>query len=337
MHARILVINTGGTIGMKPTDQGYRPEPGFLAQQMELMPELKDPAIPQYVLIEYDPVLDSSNVTPKHWMAMAHDIVSRHSEFDGFVVIHGTDTMAYTASGLAFMLGNLKKPVILTGSQIPLCQIRNDARENLITAMEVAAKYKVPEVGVLFASKFLRGCRSTKTSTSRFDAFDSPNYPPLGTVGTRLKFDRSLAHRANESPVELRPFDLDHVACIRLTPGISAEILSNLLSKPLKGLIIEAFGAGNGPSNNPDFLTVLRDATNAGVVIVSCSQCQHGGVNLDDYSAGVAMAEAGVTSGGDMTVEAALAKLAFLIQTEPSVDRVRELIKVNLVGELTVG
>ena len=321
---------------MKPTQRGYRPEPGFLLQQMEMMPELKDYEIPDYTLIEYDPVLDSSNVSPIHWQAMANDIIKYHDEFDGFVIIHGTDTMAYTASGLSFMLANLKKPVVMTGSQIPLCQIRNDARENLITAMEISAKYKSPEIGILFDSKFLRGCRSTKTSTSRFDAFDSPNFPPLGTVGTKVKFNRSLSLSPNDKAPEIRPFDFEHVAAIRLTPGISAEILSNLLSKPLKGLIIEAFGAGNGPSNNPEFLNVLKMASQSGVVIASCSQCEHGGVDLHDYSAGVAMAESGVISGGDMTVESALAKLAFLISHCDSIDQIRESMQRDLAGELTI-
>lgn len=336
LKSRILIINTGGTIGMKPTPRGYRPEPGFLVKQMEMMPELKDAEIPEYTMVEYDPVLDSSNVSPEHWQKMANDIIEHHDQFDGFVIIHGTDTMAYTASGLSFMLANIKKPVVLTGSQIPLCQIRNDARENLITAMEVASKYPAPEIGILFASKFLRGCRSTKTSTSRFDAFDSPNFPPLGTVGTKVKFNRSLAMPVNELPIEIRRFDFEQVAALRLTPGISAEILKNLLSKPLKGLVLEAFGAGNGPSNNPEFLKVLTEASNDGVVIVSCSQCQHGGVDLDDYSAGVAMADSGVVSGGDMTVEAALAKLAYLIEHRESPEHVRESIKHNLAGELTV-
>jgi L-asparaginase len=183
---RVCIINTGGTIGMRQSPQGLMPEPGYLARLMQKMQELAESPMPDYAIVEYDPVIDSADMTPAHWRQIAHDIASNYREFDGFVVLHGTDTMAYTASALAFMLPDLAKPVILTGSQLPLGQVRNDARENLKTAMMFAADYPVPEVAVFFGEMLLRGCRTTKASASRLDAFDSPNYPPLAMAETSI-------------------------------------------------------------------------------------------------------------------------------------------------------
>ncbi|MFM7117579.1 MAG: asparaginase domain-containing protein, partial [Planctomycetota bacterium] len=184
---RVCIINTGGTIGMRQSPQGLVPEPGYLARLMQKMQELAESPMPDYAIVEYDPVIDSADMTPVHWLQIANDIAQSYQQFDGFVVLHGTDTMAYTASALAFMLPNLAKPVILTGSQLPLGQVRNDARENLKTAMMFAADYPVPEVGVFFGEMLLRGCRTTKASASRLDAFDSPNYPPLALAETNIE------------------------------------------------------------------------------------------------------------------------------------------------------
>ncbi len=183
---KVCIINTGGTIGMKRSVTGFQPEKGFLAQQLRLIPQLIHEGMPAYELIEFDPVIDSSNMRPSDWQKIANDIYDHYLEFDGFVVLHGTDTMAYTASALPLMLRGLNKSVIITGSQIPLAEVRNDARENLITALMLAADYQIPEVCILFGDQLLRGCRTTKISASSFDAFDSPNYPPLGTVGSRI-------------------------------------------------------------------------------------------------------------------------------------------------------
>ncbi|MCU1348290.1 MAG: ansA, partial [Acidobacteria bacterium] len=183
MKKRVYVAYTGGTIGMERTAGGYVPRPGYLQKQMAAMPELRHASMPKFTIHEYAPLLDSSNMTPREWVKIAHDIARHYDDYDGFVVLHGTDTMAYTSSALPFMLHGLRKPVIISGSQIPLCEVRNDARENLITSLLIAATYDIPEVCLYFGGKLLRGCRAVKVSADGFAAFDSPNHPPLGTVG----------------------------------------------------------------------------------------------------------------------------------------------------------
>ena len=195
MRKRVYIAYTGGTIGMKRTRDGYVPASGFLQQQMEAMPELKHPSMPRFDVHEYAPLLDSSNMTPREWVAIARDIGDHYDEYDGFVVLHGTDTMAYTTSALPFMLHGLGKPVIVTGSQIPLCEVRNDARENLITSLLIAANYDIPEVCLYFGGKLLRGCRAVKVSADGFAAFDSPNVPPLGTVGIDIEINWDLVRK----------------------------------------------------------------------------------------------------------------------------------------------
>ena len=200
---KVCLINTGGTLGMDRGVRGYRAVPGFLAQQLDKIDELKRDGMPQIELIEYEPVIDSSNMTPETWHKIASDIEQRYDQFDGFVVIHGTDTMAHTASALPFMFKGLNKSVILTGSQIPLLEVRNDARENLITAILLAVEYHIPEVTIFFGNRLLRGCRSTKVSATSFGAFDSPNFPPLGTVGTNINV---FTHRIRQEKTNLPLF-----------------------------------------------------------------------------------------------------------------------------------
>ncbi len=195
MPKRLYIAYTGGTIGMRRTPDGYAPAAGFLEAQMTAMPELADPRMPAYEIHEYDPLLDSSNMRPADWVRIGRDIVAHYDAYDGFIVLHGTDTMAYTASALPFFLQELRKPVIVTGSQIPLCEIRNDARANLITSMLIAAEYPVPEVCLYFGGKLLRGCRSVKVDADGLDAFDSPKYPPLGTVGVEIQIDPAHLRR----------------------------------------------------------------------------------------------------------------------------------------------
>ncbi|HYI13571.1 MAG TPA: asparaginase domain-containing protein, partial [Thermoanaerobaculia bacterium] len=199
MRKRVYIIYTGGTIGMKRTRSGYVPASGYLQSQMSQMPELRHESMPSYTIEEYDPLLDSSNMTPAEWVKIARDVESNYDRYDGFVVLHGTDTMAYTASAVPFLLAGVRKPVIITGSQIPLCEIRNDARENLITSLMLAANYAIPEVCLYFGGKLLRGCRSTKVSADGFAAFDSPNFPPLGTVGIDIEVNWDLVRSARGS------------------------------------------------------------------------------------------------------------------------------------------
>jgi len=231
---RVYIAYTGGTIGMRKTPAGYAPAAGNLAQQIAAMPELADPTMPACTIEEYDPLLDSSNMTPDDWLKIAEDIAAHYSDYDGFVVLHGTDTIAYTASALAFMLQGLNKPVICTGSQIPLCELRNDGRENLVTTLLIAAHYAIPEVCLYFGSRLLRGCRSVKVNADGLDAFASPRFPPLGTAGTRIEIDWDLVLRpAPAAQLSVQRFQPPVVGALRLFPGISAQVVSNALLPPL--------------------------------------------------------------------------------------------------------
>jgi len=333
---RVYVAYTGGTIGMRRVGGHYAPAPGHLASLMAELPELRDPRAPAYHVREYATLRDSATMTPRDWTLIADDIAAHYAEYDGFVVLHGTDTMAYTASALAFMLRGLAKPVVLTGSQIPLSELRSDARENLLTALLIAAHEPIPEVCLWFGSRLLRGCRASKVNASGLEAFDSPNFPPLGTAGIEIAVDRRLAlpPPAPDAPLSVQPIDPGvRIGALRLFPGISPEMVAAVLA-PLRGLVLEAYGAGNGP-DDPALLDALAAASARGVVIVACTQCLRGRVDLDAYATGAALARAGVVSGRDMTAEAALAKLFFLFSAGYTPREVRELVGRDLRGEIT--
>ncbi len=334
MKKRVYIAYTGGTIGMTPTPDGYIPAPGYLKKQMETMYELRSEIMPEYDIHEYDPLLDSSNMTPDKWITIAKDIVNNYDKYDGFVVLHGTDTMAYTASALSFMLEGLDKPVVLTGSQIPLWEVRNDARENLITAIMIAGNYNIPEVCLYFGDKLLRGCRSVKVDADQLNAFASPNFPPLGTVGVDIRVNWELILPQKSKTIKVNKFGDHSIATLRLFPGISAEVVDNILQPPLKGLVLGTYGVGNGPDQDKKLMDVLKKATDSGIVIVACTQCLQGGVKLGGYAAGSALAKAGVISGYDMTTEAALAKLYYLFSQGLSQDDVKKMMQTNICGEL---
>ncbi len=321
---------------MKRTPDGYAPAPGYLKHRMAMMPELHDPIMPDYVIHEYDPLLDSSEMTPENWLKIAQDVADNYDKYNGFIVLHGTDTMAYTASALSFMFNGLQKPVIITGSQIPFCEIRNDAGGNLITSLMIAADYAIPEVSLYFGNRLLRGCRSVKVNADGFDAFDSPNFPPLGIAGIEIEVNRDLILDVSNSTNHLivQKFIETRVGTLRLFPGISAEIVSNILRHPLKGLVLETYGVGNGPRDS-NFIDALKSAIKRGVVIVNCTQCLQGTVN-SVYATGSALAKAGVISGFDMTTEAALAKLFYLFSAGYESEQVKEEMQKNLRGELTL-
>jgi L-asparaginase len=336
MRKRVYIAYTGGTIGMKRTRDGYVPASGYLQQQMDAMPELKHPSMPRFKVHEYAPLLDSSNMTPREWVAIARDIGDHYDNYDGFVVLHGTDTMAYTTSALPFMLHGLGKPVIVSGSQIPLCEVRNDGRENLITSLLIAANYDIPEVCLYFGGKLLRGCRAVKVSADGFAAFASPNVPPLGTVGIDIEINWDLVRKPRRQKMRVEELASPIVSALRLFPGIAPELVRNVLRPPLQGLVLEAYGVGNGPDHNEAFLAALADATSRGVVIVDCTQCLEGTVDLSEYAAGSALARAGVISGFDMTAEAALAKLYYLFSRGYGTERVKREVQRDLRGEMTV-
>lgn len=323
---------------MQPSEDGWTPRLGYLERQMADVPAFQADEIPEYEIVDLEPLLDSSEVRPADWVRIAHEIRERYDAYEGFVVLHGTDTMAYTASALGFMLENLEKTVILTGSQIPLCRPRNDAQSNLLASLLLAALYRVPEVALFFDSQLYRGCRCVKVKCDRFDAFDSPNLPPLAVAGTRLQINRDLIRWPDQVT---RPRLVVHdrlntnVGVLWLFPGITGAVVRNMLQPPLEGVVLLAFGVGNGPINDPDFVAALREASDRGVVIVDCTQCLVGSVQLDDYATGTGIAKAGAISGYDMTAEAALTKLMFLLAQGHPREKLEALMQQDLRGELT--
>ena len=271
----------------------------------------------------------------RHWNQIGRDIVENYEKYDGFVVLHGTDTMAFTASALSFMLVNLSKPVIFTGSQIPLSEVRNDGVNNLLGAMTLAGHFPIPEVCLYFDNVLIRGNRARKIDSSGLGAFRSSNLPNLAEVGVEIKIAWHLIQGMPSRPLRLRPIREQRVAALRLFPGIALETIERFLQPPLQGLVLETYGAGNVPSLRADFMEVLAHANARGVIIVNCTQCFSGGVHLD-YASGKALADIGVLSARDMTPEAALTKLAYLLsQDDASKDTCRSLIGKNLRGELT--
>lgn len=345
--ARVLVLYTGGTIGMRMGPRGYEPVPGWFADKVASLPQLHDPAQPRfttypaqrgrrvvYDVNAYDPLLDSANVGPREWVRIAADIAAAYDDYDGFVVVHGTDTMAYTASALSFMLEGLSKPVIVTGAQIPLEHLRNDALDNFLGALVIAGHYAIPEVCVYFHHKLLRGNRSTKVDAMGLDSFASPNLPPLAEVGIGVDVRWDGVWRAGPDELRVHTAFEPNVASLRLYPGIPPALLANVLRPPLRGLVLETFGSGNAPDRDEALLAALRDATERGVVIVNVTQCLRGRVS-PTYAAGRALMDAGVVPGADMTPEAALAKLTFLLGRDLSDEALRSLASRSLAGELT--
>ncbi|MBM4357205.1 MAG: asparaginase [Deltaproteobacteria bacterium] len=355
--ARVLVLYAGGTIGMKASGRGHVPSPGYLGEQLEALPQFHDARVPVTVadgcrifvtppsregrrvaltVKEYEPLLDSSNMGMGDWARIAEDVGRSYEAYDAFVVLHGTDTMAYTASALSFMLEDLAKTVILTGSQIPLSTARTDALDNLLGALTIAGQFEIPEVCLYFAHKLLRGNRAQKQDASGFDAFWSGNFPPLVEVGVDIDAKWERIRRPGERPLRVQTSMNPNVAALRLFPGITAETLSNFLRPPLEGVVLETYGSGNAPDRRRDLLDALAEATARGVVIVNCTQCHKGTVS-STYAAGKALAEVGVVPGADLTPEAALTKLSYLLARGLAPDAVRGLMQDDLRGEMTVG
>ncbi|BFF95270.1 L-asparaginase-like [Drosophila madeirensis] len=355
---RVLVIYTGGTFGMVPKDDGVLvPKPkaleNFLRQDASLHdPNLRVPeehkeelALPLvkgelcrvlYQIFEYDPLLDSSEMGGIDWMRIANDISSRHESFDGFVVIHGTDTMAYTASALSFMLDNLAKPVVVTGSQIPIYEKHTDGKNNLVSSLIIAGCYKIPEVCVVFANKLLRGNRTVKVNCNALEAFDSPNAPLLGTFNGDIHINRSQIRPAPRDKLIAVTGVLEkNLATLKITPDISINVIRSALAEPIKGVVLESYGTGNIPSKRTEIIDLLQEAVNRNVIIVNCTQCLSGSVAAI-YDAGAELKEVGVLSGSDITSEAAYTKLAYVLGSNVPHQRKIKLMKANLRGEMTV-
>ncbi|CAX59948.1 asparaginase [Erwinia billingiae] len=330
----IYVAYTGGTIGMQRSDQGFIPVSGHLQQQLANMPEFHRAEMPDFTIHEYQPLIDSSDMTPLDWQSIADDIRKNYDQYDGFVILHGTDTMAFTASALSFMLENLAKPVIVTGSQIPLEQLRSDGQQNLLNALFVAANYPINEVALFFNNTLYRGNRTTKAHADGFNAFASPNLAPLLEAGIHIRRLNTPPAPTGDGELIVHPITPQPIGVVTIYPGISSDVVSNFLLQPVKALILRSYGVGNAPQN-PAFLKELKEASARGIVVVNLTQCMSGKVNMGGYATGNALALAGVISGYDLTVEATLTKLHFLLSQNLSSDEVRRLMQLNLRGELT--
>ena len=323
---------------MKKTDNGYTPAAGFIAEAISAIPDMSRPDFPSWDLYEMSPLLDSSNMTVREWNNIASVIYDNYDRYMGFVVLHGTDTMAYTASALSFILSGLDKPVILTGSQIPLSEIRSDGRENLITSVLIAADGIAREVCLYFSGKLLRGNRAMKMSADGLVAFDSPNYPHLADAGISIKYNLPAMLRAKCSKREelvFKPFSEVPIGVLKVFPGIQFGLFEEIMTEKLSGIVLETFGAGNIPGNGDALLPIIKKAFSSGTVITVCSQCPAGTVTLGAYETSTSLKAAGAVSGRDMTTEAAVAKLYHLFSLGVSKDEIKRMMETDLCGELS--
>jgi len=336
---QILIIYTGGTIGMMSDPKTKVLRPINFEQIMENVPELERLNC-RIKVHSFEEVIDSSNMNPEVWSRLAKLIETNYDSVDGFVVLHGSDTMAYSASALSFMLENLSKPVVFTGSQLPISAIRTDAKENLMTAIELAKAKKndqsrVPEVSIYFDYKLFRGNRAFKYNSSKFEAFRSPNYPVLAESGVHLRFSINDIRQPGTGPLVVHKELVNDVAVLKLYPGISPKVVENIVNADVRAIVMETFGAGNTTTDSW-FIDLLKNAIDGGKVIVDISQCKVGTVELGRYETSKLLKDIGVANGYDMTFEAAITKTMYLLSQSDNPQQIRELIETDLRGELTV-
>ena len=338
----ILLIYTGGTIGMKHAPAKGALTPFDFSQILEEVPEMKKFAL-KIDSYTFAPLIDSSDVEPALWQKLAVLIQERYDDYDGFVVLHGTDTMSYSASALSFMIGNLTKPVIFTGSQLTIGVPRTDGKENLVSAVEIASAKDpeghaiVPEVCIFFDSMLMRGNRTTKVSAENFSAFRSPNCPPLAQAGVNIRYDDRIIRKPGDWDAGIiASTSLDtSVSILKIHPGITPGVVRDiLLGRQTRAVILETYGSGNAPTKDW-FLEIVKQASGMGKILVNVTQCLYGSVDMGLYATGKALEEAGVVSGRDSTTESMLAKLFCLLGKSSDPEWIRDRLTKNLRGEIT--
>ncbi len=336
----ILVLYTGGTIGMMQDPKTGALVPFDFDNIYSHLPVLRNFGY-QIDFYSFNPLIDSSNMQPEFWVRLADKIAENYEQYDGFVVLHGSDTMAYSASALSFMLENLNKPVVFTGSQLPMGVVRTDGRENFLAAIEIAAAKEedtaiVPEVSIFFQNQLMRGNRTTKFNAENFNAFASGNFPSLAEVGVHIKYNKEKILKPNFKKLKVHT-NLDrNIGILKLFPGISVDFVRNILKMTeLKALVLETFGSGNA-TTAPWFLESLKEAIDRGLIILNITQCKSGSVEMGRYETSLDMARIGVVSGHDMTTESAVAKLMYLIGEGFHHDEVIQLLQTSIRGEMTL-
>lgn len=338
----VLLVYTGGTIGMSRNESTGALEPFNFEHLLSKVPELTQ--FPTHIATyQFTPPIDSSNMSPALWVELTHIIADNYDNYDGFVILHGTDTMSYTASALSFMLENLTKPVILTGSQLPIGQLRTDGKENLITSIEIASAKRpdgsamVPEVGIYFNGHLMRGNRTTKMSADDFNAFESFNFPHLADAGVNITYRENIIRYPDASRQMTPHFRLDNnVIVFTIFPGIREDLVRHIIATPnLRSIVMRTFGSGNAPQSTW-LLKALKEATLHGKLIINISQCMAGCVEMGRYDTGYQLKEAGVISGHDSTVESAVTKLMYLQAKFDDTETVRHYMSENIRGEMSI-
>lgn len=339
MNRKVLMIYTGGTIGMVRCEKSKALVPLELDNIYQYIP-LESLGV-KIDMISMEHIIDSSDMNPEFWKDLVNIISKNYSKYDGFVILHGSDTMSYTASALSFMLENLSKPVILTGSQLPLGMVRSDGRENLINAIEVATAYEketaiLPEVAICFENRIFRGNRTSKINAENFNAFISGNYPLLAEIGVNIKFNKNFIAKPSSKPLKINENLCNRVGILKLFPGMSNSFIKSvLMQKDLDIIILETFGSGNAPTSDT-FLNSIKEAAAAGKTLFNVTQCKGGMVEMGKYAASVTLLDMGVISGNDITTEAAIAKSMFLLGQGYKGKELRKMLQKPICGEMSV-